>query len=283
MRNNTAESAARREASTFGLASVLRRVSLAVLSLSLLPVFVYAQNGDEDAGHKLYDNNCSVCHGGDGFGGEHGPAIARRLRKIEDPQLTELIHQGRSSRGMPSFANITGSQLNDLITFLHTLRSHRNVTYVQKTITTTNGQMLEGSVLTESLQDLALRTADEHIHLFRPEGEKYREVTSQVDWTSYNGDSSGNRYSKLNQISKSNVARLAPNWMFTVPDAPFLETTPVVVEGIMYLTSANQCYAVDAGSGRELWHFHRDRTKGLGGSGGAGRNAVLPGREIGFS
>ncbi len=99
MRINTAEDAAGAEAATFGLTSVLRRVSLAVLSFCLLPIVAQAQNGDEDAGHKSYDNNCSVCHGGDGFGGEHGPAIARRLRRIEDPQLTELIHQGRSSRG----------------------------------------------------------------------------------------------------------------------------------------------------------------------------------------
>jgi alcohol dehydrogenase (cytochrome c) len=117
-----------------------------------------------------------------------------------------------------------------------------------------------------------LRTADEHIHLLRPQGDKYREVTTQVDWTSYHGDLSGNRYSKLAQIEKSNVAKLVPRWMFTISDAPYLETTPVVVEGIMYATSANQCYALDAGSGRELWHFKRDRTKGVGGGGGSGIN-----------
>jgi alcohol dehydrogenase (cytochrome c) len=60
--------------------------------------------------------------------------------------------------------------------------------------------------------------------------------------------------------------------MFTVPEASYLEVTPVVVEGIMYVTSANQCYALDAGNGRELWHFRRDRTKGVGGGGGGGIN-----------
>ncbi len=243
-----------------------------VIGLIVISGLTQAQTGDEGAGRNLFDNNCSVCHGGDGFGGEHGPAIARRLRRIEDPQLKELIHQGRLSRGMPAFPNVTGQKLDDLIAFLHTLRSTRKIVYVQKTVETTSGQTLDGSVLNESLQDLALRTADQRIHLLRPEGEKYREVTSQVDWTSYHGDFSGNRYSKLEQIHKSNVAQLVPNWMFTISDAPNLEVTPVVVEGIMYLTSANQCYAVDAGSGRELWHFRRDRTKGVGGGGGGGLN-----------
>ncbi len=244
-----------------------------VLTLSFFSSFAHAQEGDEQAGRQIFDNNCSVCHGGDGQGGEHGPQIARRLRRIEDAQLIELIHQGRAGRGMPAFAGIKDESLNNLIAFLHTLKSQRKVTYVQKTVQTTTGQTLDGAVLNESVLDLALRTSDERIHLLRPaDGDKYREVTSQVDWSSYHGDYSGNRYSKLDQIRKENVARLSPSWMFTISDAPYLETTPVVVEGIMYLTSANECVAVDAGSGRELWHFHRDRTKGVGGGGGSGIN-----------
>ena len=173
---------------------------------------------------------------------------------------------------MPAFPTLSGESVNNLLAFLHTLKAQRQITFVQKTVQTTSGTTLAGSVLNESAQDLALRTADNQIHLLRHADDKYREVTSQVDWTSYHGDFSGNRYSKLDQIQKSNVAQLTPNWMFTIADASNLEVTPVVVEGIMYLTSANQCYAIDAGSGRELWHFRRERTKGVGGGGGAGLN-----------
>ena len=144
---------------------------------------------------------------------------------------------------------------------------------MHKKVQTVNGATLDGLVLAESSQDLALRTADERIHLLRPvDGNQFREVTSQTDWTSYNGNLSGNRFSKLDQIRQSNVTQLAPQWMYTLSDAPYLENTPVVVEGIMYVTSANQCAALDAGSGRELWHFRRDRTKGVGGGGGGGIN-----------
>jgi alcohol dehydrogenase (cytochrome c) len=46
----------------------------------------------------------------------------------------------------------------------------------------------------------------------------------------------------------------------------------VVVGGIMYVTTANECYALDAGSGRRIWHFKRPRTKGLAGDAAAGIN-----------
>ena len=46
----------------------------------------------------------------------------------------------------------------------------------------------------------------------------------------------------------------------------------MVVGGIMYVTTANECYALDAGSGRRIWHFKRPRTKGLAGDAAAGIN-----------
>ncbi len=246
------------------------RVSLGVWLVTFSGLLL-AQKA-EDAGRQVYNNNCSVCHGGDGFGGEHGPAIAWRLTKLEDQQIEELIHGGRPSRGMPAFPSISGEKLKDLLTFLRTLQSERPPALPHKAAETTSGVTLEGELLSESMQDMALRTSDQRIHLLRPAGDKYREVTSEVDWTSYNGTVGGNRYSTLDQIRTANVGRLVPRWMFTISDAPYLETTPVVVEGVMYVTSANQCYALDAGSGRELWHFRRDRTKDLGGGGGGGIN-----------
>ena len=48
-----------------------------------------------------------------------------------------------------------------------------------------------------------------------------------------------------------------------VPNTARLQVTPVVVDGVMYVTSANECYALDAGTGRQIWHYQRPRTKGL--------------------
>ena len=92
-------------------------------------------------------------------------------------------------------------------------------------------------------------------------------------WPGYDGSQSGNRFSPLNQIDTTNVERLAPKWMFTIAGAPqSLQTTPVVVDGVMYVTSVNEAYALDARSGREIWHYKRPRTQGLAGDAASGIN-----------
>jgi alcohol dehydrogenase (cytochrome c) len=154
---------------------------------------------------------------------------------------------------------------------------------VIKTVQTTDGQRLEGRVLNEGMSDLQLRTDDQRIHLLRKtSGDRYRAVTSQRDWTTYHGDPGGNRYTTLTQIDKSNVARLAPRWVFPIPNVGNVETTPIVIEGVMYISSANEVYALDAGSGREIWHYQRPRTKGLIGNaaGGINRGVAVSGGRV---
>ncbi len=85
-------------------------------------------------------------------------------------------------------------------------------------------------------------------------------------WPTYNGNMSGNRFSPLNQINTTNVQRLAPQWIFPIASSPRpLQVTPVVVDGVMYVTSVNEAYALDARNGREIWHYSRPRSQGSGG------------------
>ena len=137
---------------------------------------------------------------------------------------------------------------------------------------TTDGETVAGQVLNEGMTDLQLRTADKRVVLLRKTDDRYRVVTSQTDWSTYHGDAGGNRYTRLTQIDKSNVARLAPRWFFPMPNVSQIETTPLVVEGIMYVSSANEVYALDAGSGRTIWHYQRARTRGLAGNAAFGFN-----------
>jgi|KBSSwiStaDraftv2_1062776.scaffolds.fasta_scaffold01946_3 alcohol dehydrogenase (cytochrome c) len=146
---------------------------------------------------------------------------------------------------------------------------------VRRTIQTTDGKTLVGRVVGEGFNDLQLATDDGKVQLLRKTSDpnRYRVVTSQRDWTSYHGDPGGNHYTTAPQINKSNVARLGPRWMFPLAGiTQQVETTPVVVEGIMYVTSANEIWALDAGSGRQVWHFRRARTTGLSGNAAIGFN-----------
>jgi alcohol dehydrogenase (cytochrome c) len=152
---------------------------------------------------------------------------------------------------------------------------------VRKTVQTTDGRKLEGRVLNEGLVDLQLRTDDGHIYLLRKSGDRYRSVTTQRDWTTYHGEPGGNRYTTLTQIDRSNVARLSPRWVFPLPNVGQVENTPIVADGVMYVSSANEVYALDAGTGRAVWHYQRPRTKGLVGNAASGFNrgvAISDGR-----
>jgi len=83
------------------------------------------------------------------------------------------------------------------------------------------------------------------------------------NWVSYNGDYSGRRYSSLTQITPENAGHLAAQWVFHPREVSPLEVTPVVVAGVMFVTSGNDVYALDAANGKLLWRHSRALTQGL--------------------
>jgi alcohol dehydrogenase (cytochrome c) len=83
------------------------------------------------------------------------------------------------------------------------------------------------------------------------------------NWLSYNGDYSGRRYSELSQINVTSVSQLRAEWVFHARNSDHLEVTPVVVNGMMFVTSANDTFALDAKSGRTVWHYTRPISEGL--------------------
>jgi PQQ-dependent dehydrogenase (methanol/ethanol family) len=71
-----------------------------------------------------------------------------------------------------------------------------------------------------------------------------------------NGNYDQTRYYPNRQINVSNVANLRPAWMFQTEVKESMETTPIVVNGVMYVTTAfSHVYALDARTGEEIWHY----------------------------
>ena len=74
-------------------------------------------------------------------------------------------------------------------------------------------------------------------------------------WPTYNGDYSGRRHSALKQINTNNAGSLTLAWAIQeIPDE--IKSTPLVVNGSMYFTTPDNVWAVDARTGRRIWHFH---------------------------
>src|SRR5438874_11611644 len=84
-----------------------------------------------------------------------------------------------------------------------------------------------------------------------------------ANWLTYNGDYSGRRYSSLYQTNTTNVTQVRAESVFHSSNSDLLEVTPVVVNGIMFATAANDTYALDARTGRMIWHHSRPNSEGL--------------------
>lgn len=73
-------------------------------------------------GKALFESNCSFCHGPEATGGNGGPDLVRSVLVNHDEHgnlIGPTIRNGRPAKGMPAFGNLTDSQINDLVAFLH--------------------------------------------------------------------------------------------------------------------------------------------------------------------
>ena len=152
-----------------------------------------------------------------------------------------------------------------------------------RTITLRDGRTLTGRVLAESEFDATLGTGD-RFHLLAKEGQVYSEkpVEPKSDWLVFGGSISSGRYRALDQINRDTVHKLGVAWIFPMVNSPRLEVTPVVVDGVMYVTGWNEIFAIDATTGRQLWTYNQPRTDGLLSEAGTGANrgAAISGDKV---
>ena len=95
--------------------------------------------------------------------------------------------------------------------------------------------------------------------------ERLRRATEEPEhWLTYNGSYASLRYSTLDQIDAANVADLRPLWIYQPPGGGTIEGTPVVVDGVMYVTAPPaSVIALDLESGRPLWEWSRPMSEEL--------------------
>ncbi len=256
---------------------------------------------------RTFANQCTVCHGGDANGTDRAPGILPFVRTHTDAELSTLVRSGRPDRGMPKF-DWSDSELQALAANLRSMaggpaatggmpgrggpggrggRGGRGFGGFQPqpaTLKMQDGSTLAGTLTSSSHFSATLNTADGKVHLLARNGDTYTEkpIEPKLDWSNYDGGFTGNRFSPLDRINLSNVKRLAPAWFSPIPGAPRLEATPVVMDGVMYITTTNDAYALDATTGRQIWAFRMPRTPGIisEAGGGANRGAAVSGDRI---
>ena len=103
------------------------------------------------------------------------------------------------------------------------------------------------------------------------------------NWLTYSGDYSAHRYSALDQITPQNVKNLRPLWVHQIDALDKAETTPLVVDGVMYVTeSPSNVVALDTRTGRPMWSFLRAVPKDVRLCCGAGEPRCCAVGRLGF-
>ena len=257
-------------------------------------------DGDVAAGARLFSEsgNCVQCHMLRGRGGSLGPDLTNLARERSLGQIVQALNNpgalatpgyrpvtvrlrdGRTLRGLAKNESNYDLQLQGEDGTFHFLSKDQIVQQTNEPKSLMPPVKMPLAEMRNLLAFLTRLTEDAPLTVSLPAspaavaGISFSDIaTPRVgEWPSYNGNLSGNRHSPLREINTGNVTRLAPKWMFPVAASRSLEGTPVAANGVMYVTAANQAWALDASSGRQLWHYSRPRTRGVIGDAGSGIN-----------
>ncbi len=258
-----------------------------------------ASSGSVSAGEAFFfgEGTCSTCHLAQGRGAASGPDLSGIGRELSAAELTRALTD-------PSAAIARGYatvrvQLKDGRTLRGFARNEGNHVLPLQTL---DGRLVavtkrDAQITREaaSLMPALTATADEQRDLIAylttlrgPAGGPFAFTNASADksaptdfdeilrpkpgdWPTYHGRLHGNRHSEHAQIAADNVAKLSLQWVHSLRGFDN-EMTPLVLDGIMYITGPNQVSALDASSGREIWRFSRPRTPGLRGDAARGFN-----------
>ena len=79
---------------------------------------------------------------------------------------------------------------------------------------------------------------------------------NRATWPVWGGNAENNHYSALSQINRDNVKQLTMAWSFDSQEEGGLQTSPIVVEGVLYgITPTEKIFALDAATGKLFWKF----------------------------
>jgi PQQ-dependent dehydrogenase (methanol/ethanol family) len=283
--------------------------------------------GNVDRGERFFFGNgkCGSCHMVRGRGKANGPDLSAIGQEVTLGQLEQALDDPASRAATrpvgscPSFAWCPGEgwslarvRLRDGSSVRGLLRSQGKHDLVLQTPEGRLRLLLDSEyreVTREagSFMPALKATADERrdllAYLGRLDGvhlgplvsgessfsdEAIQEILSPMsgDWATYHGQLSGNRHSVSSQINAQNVKRLKLDWTYTLPYIG-LQTTPLVRQGVMYVSGPNRVCALDGGTGREIWCYSRPRGTAAAIPGdaakGANRGVALLGDAVFFA
>ena len=227
----------------------------------------FAEAG-EIFGAQEFAVSCAGCHGLDGSGSIKAPAIARQPSTIarRDDELARIVRNGVPGKGMPPMNRLGDQKIAAVVQYLRRLQG-ANVSSPNAGGTRSPTLQAANSIPPPPGQMLAMTQPPgiDHAALLAfhvPQADLLQAMVKE-NWVSYNGDYSGRRFSAMNEVTPANASRLVAKWHFHTDGEGVMEVTPVVVAGVMFVTRSNDAWALDAKTGKLLWHHARAVSDGL--------------------
>jgi len=277
-------------------AAELQAVAAFVRSLSA-PAAEAGAPGDRRAGERYFftEGGCAGCHMVLGRGRAVGPDLSSAGREMTFDEIRAAVLQpsekikpgyevvrvrlrdGSSLRGFARNRSRYNLQLQDLAGRFHLLEQAEiaELTREPTSLMPVPGCAREGcrDLLAYVSSLTGVEGGGRPAPMQSAGGSAFDRIAHPApgDWPTYHGQIGGNRYSVLDQINTSNVRNLMLKWVFPINHF-VLEVTPVVVDGVMYVTGPNQVFALDARAGRTIWHYGRERSKEVTGDPAKGTN-----------
>ena len=242
--------------------------------------------GDAVAGETVFNNTCTGCHEVSGRGLDLASDLSAAGTRPVAAIRNGVLHQLPVRRFPPParFADVVtedGQALHGLVKnqdsfalVLQLADGSRKVLDRDKLKSFTIGQELAPKDIGTKLS--AKEIDDVVAYLAKQKGRDFARTTrvnpapvlttarivnrkaEPHNWPTYWGDYQGHHFSELDQINTSNVKNLQARWAAQLPGESVLESTPIVVDGIMYVSGPpGDVYAFDARTGLQLWYFHR--------------------------
>jgi alcohol dehydrogenase (cytochrome c) len=229
-----------------------------------------SQASSADHGAQQFVATCAGCHGLDGAGSAKGASIiVPRVIALSDADLVRIVRDGVPGKGMPG-SQLANQEIQGVVRYLRTLqqaaaaspdpgipaKSPANAEPVPTIATTATQTPAPKSEVPAKPATLGIASID-----VQQSDLNQKEV--KENWVSYNGDYTGRRYSSMDEVTPANVAHLKTKWVFQTKGAGIMQVTPVVVAGVMFITRSNDAWALDAKTGKQLWHHERAVSSGL--------------------
>ncbi len=82
-------------------------------------------------------------------------------------------------------------------------------------------------------------------------------------WLTYHGDYTGQRHTKLTQITPANVRQMTLAWAFQTNQTQQIKATPILANGVIYITTPDNLWAIDARTARQLWKYTYPKNDGF--------------------